>query len=48
MLIRQISRKNSKFVTVRPVIGPSLTVYFAEKYLNLEHWCGTMLEVKHY
>jgi len=40
MPIRQISRKYSKFLTVRPVIGPSLTVHFAEKYLNLENWCA--------
>jgi hypothetical protein len=32
MPIRQISRKNSKCLML-PVIGPSLTVHFAEKYL---------------
>jgi hypothetical protein len=31
---------------VRLPIGPSLTVHFAGKELNVVHWCGIMLELR--
>jgi hypothetical protein len=33
-------------MTVRLAMGPSLTVYFADKELNLGHWYGIMVELR--
>ncbi len=46
MPIMKKRRKNSKFLTVRLAVGPSLKVHFADIELNLEIWCGIMLELR--